>query len=182
MNLRTKLLLSAVFAAGIAGVSPAAAQGASAAAQIGAGAAVKDPAGGEVGTVTKVEGDFVILKTDKHEVRLPKTSFAAANCAFLIALTRDQLNAEVDKALASGPGVAAGVTVYGPQDGVVGRVEAVDAEFATVKLVSSKLVKLPLTAFGKGPSGPVIGMTAAELEAVAGSAPAAGADAPRGSR
>ena len=163
MNLRIKLLISAALAAGIAGAAPAVAQT--------VGAAVKDPKGGDVGTVTKVEGDFVILKTDKHEVRLPKTSFAAADGAFLIALTREQLNAEVDKALASGPSVAAGVTVYGPEDGVVGTIEAVDAEFATVKLGSSKLVKLPLSAFGKGANGPVIGMTA-ELEAAAGSAPA----------
>ena len=47
------------------------------------GMTVKDTSGGVVGTVTKVEPGFVVVKTDKHEVRLPATSFTPHEGALL---------------------------------------------------------------------------------------------------
>ena len=138
-----------------------------------AGAQVRDTGGGEVGTITKVDGQFVILKTDKHEVRLPVSSFTAHEGAFLMAMTRDQLNAEVDKTLASASAkLVAGASVTGAQGGAVGTIDAIDAEFVTVKLTSGKLVRLPRRSVAPGPNGAVIGMSVAELEAAAGAAPA----------
>src|SRR5688572_5968087 len=46
--------------------APAAAQAA-----VQAGAVVKDPQGGEVGTIASVEGDQVVLRTDRHQARIP---------------------------------------------------------------------------------------------------------------
>jgi preprotein translocase subunit YajC len=135
------------------------------------GAKVVDTAGAEVGTVTKVDGDNLIVKTDKHEVALPRSSFAAGEKGLLFALTQAQLNAEVEKSLAAqGPLLSVGATVYDPQGGVVGTVESFDDKLATVKL-SKISVQLPVEAFVRGPSGPMIGETAASLEAkAAGSA------------
>jgi preprotein translocase subunit YajC len=181
MTVRSKLigsaLSAALFAAGAA-MQPALAQGSQAG--IAAGAEVKDTNGGDVGTVTKVDGQFVILKTDKHEVRLPVASFTAHQGHFLMAMTRDQLNAEVDKTVAAASAkLVAGAAVAGSQGGNVGTIDAIDAQFVTVKLTSGKLVRLPRAAMAPGPNGGVIGMTVAELEAAAAQA-TAGAQAEAG--
>ena len=184
MTVSKKLFLSTLPAAlliGGAAAAPAFAQAAAPAAPAAAaqaapsvGAQVKDTNGGEVGTITKVDGQFVILKTDRHEVRLPVASFTAHEGHFLMAMTRDQLNAEVDKTLAAANAkLVAGATVTGSQGGNVGTIEAIDAQYVTVKLTSGKLVRLPRSAIAPGPNGGVIGMTVAQLEAAAGAATAA---------
>jgi preprotein translocase subunit YajC len=183
MTIRNKLFLSAVAVtlAGAGAAMPALAQAAQAG--ITAGAQVKDTNGGDVGTVTKVDGQFVILKTDRHEVRLPVASFTAHQGHFLMAMTRDQLNAEVDKTKAAANAkLVAGASVAGSQGGNVGTIDAIDAQFVTVKLTSGKLVRLPRAAMAPGPNGGVIAMTVEELEAAAAQATAgaqaeAGADA-----
>ncbi|HEV2748506.1 MAG TPA: hypothetical protein VGW34_14570 [Allosphingosinicella sp.] len=176
--MRSNILIS-TFALALAGAATsqgAFAQAAPAAKpSIAAGARVSDTAGGEVGTITRVEGDHVILKTDKHEVRLPVSSFAAGQNGFVLAMTRAQVNAEVEKTLAAASAnLAPGATVTGSAGGTVGTIEAIDAQFVTVKLASGTAVRLPRNAVAAGPNGAVIGMTVAELEAAAkGAAPAA---------
>jgi hypothetical protein len=161
MRLNTKYMLLPLLALATVSV-PAAGQ-----AGFAVGAKVIDTAGAEVGTVTKVDGDTLIVKTDKHEVALPRSSFTAGDKGLLFALTQAQLNAEVEKSLAAqGPVLTVGATVYDPQGGVVGTVEAFDATLATVKL-PNLTVKLPVEAFVRGPNGPMIGETAASLEAKA---------------
>src|SRR3954466_13803989 len=91
VTMRTRYLLGLVLA-GLA--FPAAAA-------VTAGAVVKDTKGGEVGTIQRVEGDQLILKTEKHEVRLPVSSFTATDSGALFGMTRDQLNAEIEKTLAA---------------------------------------------------------------------------------
>jgi len=178
MKVRSKLFLSTLslaLAASGAAMQPAFAQAAQA--SIAAGAQVKDPQGGDVGTVTTVDGQFVILKTDKHEVRLPVASFTAHQGHFIMAMTRDQLNAEVDKTKAAASAkLVAGAAVSGSQGGNVGTIDAIDDQYVTVKLTSGKLVRLPRAAIAPGPTGGVIGMTVAELEAAAAQA-TAGAEA-----
>jgi preprotein translocase subunit YajC len=139
-----------------------------AAAAIAVGAVVKDTAGGEVGTITRVEGGNLILKTDRHEVTLPVSSFTATDAGALFGMTRDQLNAEVDKAKAAAEAqVVAGATVRGAAGAVVGTIEAVDAQFVTLKLVSGTSIRLPRGAVAAGADGPVTGMTAEQIEAAA---------------
>jgi preprotein translocase subunit YajC len=150
--------------------APAAAQPAPAAA-IKAGTIVKDTAGGEVGTVASVEGQYVTVKTDRNEVRLPATSFTPVEGALLFGMTRDQLNAEVDKAKAAADAkIVAGAAVTGAAGASVGTIEAVDAEAVTLKLPSGALVKLPRAAVAGGPSGLITSATLADLEAAAKSA------------
>ncbi len=135
------------------------------------GARVSDPKGGEVGTVSRVDGQFVILKTDKHEARLPVSSFTAHNGGLLVAMTRDELNAAVEKTMAeASQKITVGAIVSCSQGGTVGTINALDEQFVTVKLGSGKLVRLPRTSLAPGPNGAVIGMTVAELEAAAAAA------------
>jgi len=154
--------------------APAAAQQAPAATAITVGMSVKDTNGGDVGTVSQVEPGFVTVKTDKHEVRLPASSFAPHQGSLLFAMTRDQLNAETERALAAAAAkIAPGAAVSDASGGAVGTVTAVDAEWVTVKLASGTAVRLPRAAVAPGPNGAVVGSTAAQLEAAAKATPAA---------
>ncbi len=173
MTLRNKFFLSTLSAALLAAPVPAAAQ---ADANFSAGAKVSDTQSGEVGTITSVDGDFVILKTDKHEVRLPKTSFTAHQGGFIMAMTRAQVNAAVEQTQAQAAStLVAGALVHGNEGGTVGTIDAIDDQFATIKLTSGKLVRLPRGAIAAGTNGALIGMTVAELEAAANAAGAASA-------
>ncbi len=172
MSVRNKLFLSAVSAAiAVAGVSAAPALAQAAKASFAAGAQVKDTQGGEVGTIVRVDGDHVILKTDRHEVRLPQASFTAVENHFLMAMTRDQLNAEVDKALAAANAkLVAGATVTGSGGSTVGTISEIDDQFVTIKMTSGSLVRLPRSGIAAGPNGGVIGMSAEQLQAQVGAA------------
>ena len=104
--------LAAVLSASVASAQPAAepattaqpAKPAPAAANWTAGAKVRDTSGEAVATISKVEGESVVIRTDKHEVRLPKTSFAPQGDGFVIAMTQAEVNAEVEKTLAGATG------------------------------------------------------------------------------
>jgi preprotein translocase subunit YajC len=166
MIFRDRILVSAA-AALLALGTPAFAQDAA----MRVGATVNDTEGGEVGTITRVDGDFVILRTDRHEVRLPVASFTAHNGGYVMAMTRQQVNEAVERELANqGPVATVGAIVRDPAGGEVGTITEADDAHATVRLASDRLVRLPVSAFARGPNGPVIGMTAAELEAAAAEA------------
>ena len=139
-----------------------------AAAAVTAGAVVKDTSGGVVGTITKVEGDQLMLKTDRHEVRLPVASFTATESGALFGMTQAQLNAEIDKAQAAAAAqIVVGAIVKGAAGAAVGTIQALDGQTVTLKLTSGKSIRLPRSAVGGGPDGPVVGLTAEEIEAEA---------------
>jgi preprotein translocase subunit YajC len=170
MIFRNKLFLSLSLAAAAATL-PAAAL----AQTMTVGAKVADTAGGAVGTIIKVDGANVILKTDKHEVQLPAASFTAVEDGYIMAMTQAEVNAAVDQTLAqAAQAMTVGALVKDTAGGTVGTIEAIDDQYVTVKL-SKSAVKLPRTAFAPTPTGPVIGMTAAELEAQVAAAASAGA-------
>ena len=160
MNNCSKLLLSTLLAA--AAVGTASAQS--------AGAKVSDTQGGEVGTIASADGDFVILKTDKHEVRLPKTSFTAHQGGYVIAMTRAQVNAAVEQSLGKkAEALAVGAVVRDPSGATVGTIDSLDDSSATIKIGEAR-VQLPLSAIGTGPNGAAVSMSAAELQAQAAAA------------
>jgi preprotein translocase subunit YajC len=141
-----------------------------------AGMTVKDTAGGIVGTVTAVTDGFVTVKTDKHEVRLPVASFTPADGSLLYAMTQAQLNAEVEKsATASAAMIKEGASVKGSGGADAGTITALDAKTVTLKLPSGKAVRVPRSGIAAGADGLIVGMTAADLDAAAGPAPAASA-------
>lgn len=140
-------------------------------AAIAPGMQVVDPAGGAVGTVTAVKGDQLIVKTDRHEVQLPATSFTADKGKLLFAMTRDQLNAATDKALAAAnAAIAVGAEVKGTGGAVAGTIHALDEATVTLELVSGELVRLPRNAIAPSHGGVVLGVTADELKAMAAAA------------
>lgn len=132
------------------------------------GAVVTDPQGGEVGTITAVDSQYVTLRTDRHETRVPAASFTATDTAVLFALTRDQLNAQIDQALAQAQAaIAVGAVVHGRDGAVIGPVEAVDEQNVTVRF-GARQVRFPRAALAPGQDGLVVGFTVAELQAQVG--------------
>lgn len=131
------------------------------------GMQVVDTNGGAVGVVTAIKGDLVTVKTDKHEVALPKTSFTVHEGKLLFGMTQAQLNAETEKSLAAASAaVAPGATVKGMGGAVLGTIDSVDTEFVTVKLSSGELVRLPSSGVsGRANGEVVVGLTADQLKA-----------------
>ena len=158
MNLRHILVSTALGAALLISV-PAAAE------TLRAGATVKDPQGGEVGTITAVDSQYVTVRTDRHETRLPVVSFTATDEAVLFGLSREQLNASIDQALASAQqAIAVGAVVRDPQGATIGPVEAVDADTVTVRF-GERQVRFQRASLAPGQDGLVVGVTVADLQA-----------------
>lgn len=140
-------------------------------AEVKPGMQVVDPAGGTVGTVTAVKGGNLVLKTDKHELHLPLTSFTASEGKLLFGMTAAQLNAEADKQMAAASAaVVVGAQVYGSEGTLAGQIEAVDAELVTIKLTGGASVRIPRSSVGGSDKGAVLGMTTEQLTELASQA------------
>jgi hypothetical protein len=124
--------------------------------------------GAPVGKVTGIQGANLMVKTDKHEVLLPRSSFTAAGGKLLFGMTQAQLNAEVDKSLAAAQAaVVAGATVKGAAGTPVGTLDAADADYVTITLTSGKKIRTKRDAVRGNADGTVtIGYTAEQLEAL----------------
>jgi preprotein translocase subunit YajC len=171
-KMRFRKLANITLAAAIA-VAPAAFTPALAAtaAEARPGMAVVDPNGGTVGTVTAVSADTLLLKTNRHEVSIPLTSFTAHEGKLLFAMTADQLNAATEESLAeAAAAVAPGAQVYGSDGTLAGTIESIDTELVTIKLASGNMVRLPRTGVGGSDRGAVLGMTTANLTELAAGA------------
>lgn len=172
--MRSNLLFSALAALVVPAVHPipALAQAAAIDSPAMVGKTVLDPRGGVVGQVTGARDGLLFVKTDRHETSLPTSSFTFQQGKLYIAFTQAQLNAEVEKTLATiAQSLAPGAAVKGSGGTVIGAIESIDAEFATIKLPSGQSIRIPRSGIAGTPGGAVIGMTAAQLEAaVAGSA------------
>lgn len=154
-------------------VAAALAVAAPAAAQVTVGAQVVDTTGNPVGTVIALKGDNLVLKTDRHEVQLPVASFTPDKGKLLFAMTRAQLNASTDAALAAAAAtVAVGANVRGTGGEVAGTIDAIDTQTITLKLASGEKIRLPKNAIAGTPNGPVLGVSVDELKAMAANAAA----------
>ena len=129
------------------------------------GAEVLDSSGNPVGTVTAVQGDVVTVKTDKLDANLGKGSFANQDGKLYIGMTQAELNATVEKDKAAAEAsLAVGAAVKDSAGADAGTIEAIDAEFVTLKLASGKSVRIPRSGIAGSANGAVIGLTAADLE------------------
>ena len=127
---------------------------------------VYDPAGEIVGTVAAVQGDTIVIKTDRLEASLPSSSFTTAKGKLWFGMTQAQLNAATQKAMADATAaLQPGATVKGTGGAVVGSLESIDDQFATIKLQSGRLVKIPRNGIVGSGGVAVIGLTVAQLEA-----------------
>lgn len=135
------------------------------------GMQVVDPSGGTVGTVASVKGQELVVKTDKHEVLLPATSFTPNQGKLLFALTQSQLNAQTEQAIAEANAkLVAGTSVYGQAGTLAGTIEAIDDASVTIKLTSGSLIRIPRNGIAPGPKGAILGVSAAELQTLSAQA------------
>lgn len=128
---------------------------------ISPGMQVVDVAGQPVGTVQAVQGTELIVRTDRHEVRLPSSSFTPDKGKLVFGMSREGLNRATDALLAKP--LLPGTEVRGMNGALAGRVEAIDEHYVTIKLQSGQSIRLPSAAVGPGSSGAVLGITVAEL-------------------
>ena len=188
----TAAMAQAPAAAPAAGAAAPAA-GAAAAAQatpapgagVTVGAEVKGPQGNPVGTIEEVDAQYATLATPNVKVKLPLNAFAQHPNGLVIGMTQAELEQAAGAAgaqaqatqtaaaqqAASGaaatpPKLEAGVTVNDTSGAPVGKIEEVTGDFAVVATAKNK-VRLPLTAFAQAETGPVIGMTEAQLDEAA---------------
>jgi preprotein translocase subunit YajC len=162
-----RLILGAFAAFGLALAAPAVAQS--------VGMQIVDTAGAPVGTVTAIQGENLQVKTDKHEVLVPKASFTLNGGKLLFGMTQAQLDAQVEAAAAaSAKAVVAGATVNGTGGADVGKIEAVENDAVTITLTSGKRIQLPAKAVRGNADGTVtIGYSSEQLEALVSGAGAA---------
>lgn len=154
-----RLILGTLAAVTVALAAPAAAQS--------VGMQIVDTAGAPVGTVTAIQGDNLQVKTDKHEVLVPKASFTLNGGKLLFGLTQAQFNAKIEESTAASAKAIAGATVNGTAGSAVGKIETVEGANVTVSLTSGKRIQLPATALRGNADGTVtIGYTAEQLGAL----------------
>lgn len=167
--LSTALLSPAFLQAQTTPATPAASATTAASGTPTAGATIYDSAGAAVGTVDQVTPQAVVVNVDGAKVSLPPASIGSGPQGLRIALTRAEVVAAAQQAQAGArqqlqAQLTPGATVRGAGGAVVGTVKASDAEYVTLTTTKGD-VKLPMSGFGMGPNGPVIGLTAAQLDA-----------------
>ena len=147
----------------------------SAAAAVTQGATVKDTAGGIVGQIVSVNGTDVIVDTGKHKVTIPQASFGGTPEGPLLAMTKSQLDAAYDKAIADqqaklAAAIQPGATVRGTEGGVIGTIAKLDGDFVMVKGEAGE-ARIPTNGLSLKADGLHFGMSAAQFaEAVKASA------------
>lgn len=166
--------------------APAAAQTAPAAgAAVTTGATVYDTSGGVVGTVESTDGTNAVVNTGTVKAAIPLTSLGKGAQGPVLAMTKAQLEAAAGQQQAQASAefkskLVPGATVYGTGGAQLGTIKSVDASGVTLTTADGDAV-LPVTGFGPGPQGILLGMTAAQLKAaMSAAAPAAGASAAAG--
>jgi preprotein translocase subunit YajC len=158
-----RFIAQALVGISLVAATPAFAQ----AAPIAVGMKVIDTSGAAVGTVTAINGDNVVVRTDKHDAALPKTSFSADGDKLLFGMTQSQLDAEIEKGLAAAQAsVAAGASVKGLAGTEIGTIDSVTDTQVVIALPSGKKVGINRTGVAGNPDGTVtIGLTAEQLAA-----------------
>lgn len=165
-----KSLLTAVAAVAIAAAAPSTpAFAQDAAATIAPGmTVVHDKTGDEVGTVSKMADGHVFISTDKHkDIPMPANAVLLHEGKVLFGMTKADLNAAVaaDKAAAAAS-VAVGKDVKDVNGTVVGKFEAMNDDTITIRLTSSKVVRVPVDAVQGASTGAIALYNASDLEAL----------------
>ena len=181
-----KFLATAAFGAlafapaAMAQTAPAPAASASAgAATPTVGATVYDSAGAVLGTIEQVTPQAVMVNMGTAKVGLPPSAIGAGPRGLQVGATRAAIEAQAKGAAEQqlATQLVAGATVRGAAGASVGTIKAVDADLVTLTTPRGD-VKLPRAGFGAGTDGPVIGMTAAQLDAAITQAGGAAASTP----
>ena len=133
----------------------------------GIGMDVVDGQGMAVGVLTAVAADSVTVKTDRHQAQLPKSSLTISDGKALFGMTQAELNASVEKTLATATAaLAVGAEVKGKGGTPIGTVDSTTGDSVTIKLAGGQKISIPRSGIAIGADGSgTIGITAAELEA-----------------
>lgn len=136
------------------------------------GMQVTDPNGGPVGTVAAMQADSLTVKTDKHDVTLPKSSFTPTNGKLVFSMTQAQLDAQIEQSLAAtNAAIVAGAAVKSSDGTQVGKVDSVADGQVVLALDSGARVAVPQAGARGNADGTVtVGYTAAQLAALGGGA------------
>lgn len=146
-------------------------------AAITVGATVKDTAGGVVGQVTSVSGGNVVVDTGTNKVTIPETSFGTTPEGPLLAMTKAQLDAAAEAAMANqkaklASAIQPGATIRGTQGGILGTITKRDGEFVMVKSDAGE-ARIPAAGLMLQADGLHFGMSAAEFSDAVKASPAA---------
>jgi hypothetical protein len=137
---------------------------------IAVGTNIVDDAGNPVGSIVSIQGSDVIVRTDRHEARIPRSSLWVNRGRVVLSMTRAQLNAAVDRlappaqAQSAPVQIAPGIVVRGIEGAVAGTIEAVEQDNITLRLTSGQSLSIPRSAVGATAQGGVISITAEELQ------------------
>lgn len=156
-------MIGALGAVGLFSAAPALAQ-----AGITIGMQVSDAAGAPVGTVAGIKGTNLLIKTDKHEAQIPRSSFSVSNGKLLFGMTQAQLDAQIEQSsAAANAAIAAGAKVKGIGGAAIGTIESVANGNVTIVLQDGKKIAVAQSGLRGNADGTVtIGYTAAQLEAM----------------
>jgi preprotein translocase subunit YajC len=162
--------------------APAAGAAPTAGAAVTTGATVYDTSGGVVGTVESTDGTNAVVNTGTVKAAIPLTSLGKGAQGPVLAMTKAQLEAAAGQQQAQASAefkskLVPGATVYGTGGAQLGTIKSVGASGVTLTTADGDAV-LPVTGFGPGPQGILLGMTADQLKAaMTAAAPAASATA-----
>ncbi|WP_193752961.1 hypothetical protein [Sphingomonas endophytica] len=136
---------------------------------VSAGATVYDTSGGVVGTIDSTDGTNAVINTGTVKAAVPLTSLGKGAQGPVLAMTKAQLDAAAGQQQAQANAefkskLVPGATVYGTGGAQLGTIKSVDASGVTLTTADGDAV-LPVTGFGPGPQGILLGMTAAQLKA-----------------
>ncbi|WP_439547018.1 hypothetical protein [Sandarakinorhabdus sp.] len=146
-------------------------------AAITVGSTVKDTSGGVVGTVASVADGNVVVDTGSNKVTIPEASFGTTPEGPLLAMTKAQLDAAAEAAVADqkaqlASAIQPGATVRGTEGGVIGTITKIEGELVAVKGENGE-ARIPASGLTLQDDGLHFGMSAAQFaEAVKASAPA----------
>ena len=159
-------LLAAV--CGLPLASPAAATPSQSARAITVGMAVVDDHGNPVGNIEAVQGDDLLIRTDRHQARMPRSSFRFSRGRLVLNMTRTQLNAAVERMTPTAPvpsvQIGPGVAVRGTGGAIAGTIESVGQDHVILRLTSGERARLPRASVGTNSEGAFISLTTAELQ------------------
>lgn len=141
-------------------------------AEIAVGTHVVDDAGNPVGDIISIQGTDVVIRTDRHEARIPRSSLWVNRNRVILSMTRAQLNAAVERlapppppqAAAQPVQIAPGVVVRGSGGAVAGTIESVDQTNVVLRLTTGQTASIPRSAVAATTEGGLIGITVDELQ------------------
>jgi hypothetical protein len=174
-SLIAALLIGAAAIPAAANAQAASAGGAAAAsapsASLSVGSKVVDPQGQEVGTISAISGDNIVLDTGTAKATLARSSFGSGPNGPTVGITKAQLEAAVQKAnaqasTATDSALQPGAAVRSKDGQSIGKIASVSGNNVVVDRAGGP-VTLNKANFTADQQGPVVSMTAAEFESAA---------------